>query len=180
MKQGTLSVAEYEGKFTKLSKYAPELVTNERKRIRRFVQRLNVEIQEGLAVAQISAFTEALEKAQRVERARMQVRDFHTKKRHFSSHTSGQASKSTPPSKMGRGMGGVRTAGVSRGALSRGGRSGPVQARGVPSSGPTVHLKLVVATVANQIIWKMIVGERRESVCSVVVPSTNSRVVQVS
>ncbi|XP_027156273.1 uncharacterized protein LOC113757066, partial [Coffea eugenioides] len=46
LRQGTSNVAEYEGKFTKLSKYAPELVTNERRRIRRFVQGLNVEIQE--------------------------------------------------------------------------------------------------------------------------------------
>ena len=44
MRHGVSSVAEYEGKFTKFSKYALELVTNEQKRIRRFVQRLNVEI----------------------------------------------------------------------------------------------------------------------------------------
>ena len=56
-------MAEYERKFTKHSKYAPELVVNERKRIRHFVQGLNVEIQEGLAVTQISTFTEPLEKA---------------------------------------------------------------------------------------------------------------------
>ncbi|XP_071902697.1 uncharacterized protein [Coffea arabica] len=58
LRQGTFSVAEYEGKFTKFSKYAPDLVTNERKRIWHFVQGLNVEIQEGLAAAQISMFTE--------------------------------------------------------------------------------------------------------------------------
>ena len=109
LKQGTLSVAEYEGKFTKLSKCAPELVINERRRIRRFVQGFNVEIQEGLAAAQISTFIEALEKAQRVESARMQVRDFHNRKRNFSSHTSGQASKNAQSSKMGRGMGGIRS-----------------------------------------------------------------------
>ena len=113
-------------------------MTNERKRIRRFVQELNVEIQEGLAAAQISTFTEALEKVQRVESARMQVRDFHSKKRNISGYTSGQASKSAPLSKMGRGMRGIRTAGASRGALSRGGRGGPIQSRGVPSSGPAV------------------------------------------
>ena len=44
LRQGTFSVAEYEGKFTKFFKYAPELVTNERKRIRCFVQGFNVEI----------------------------------------------------------------------------------------------------------------------------------------
>ncbi|XP_027174486.1 uncharacterized protein LOC113774121 [Coffea eugenioides] len=138
LRQGTLSVAEYEGKFTKLSKYASELVVNERKRIRHFVQGLNVEIQEGLAAVQISMFTEALEKVQRVESARLQVRDFHTKKRNFPSYSSGQASKSAPPPKMGRGTGGVRTAGAPRGALSKGGRSGQGQAREVPSSGPAV------------------------------------------
>ena len=87
LKQGTLSVAKYEGKFTKLSKYAPELVTNKRKRIKRFVQEFNVKIQKGLAAAQISIFTETLEKAQRVESVRMQVKDFHNKKMNFSSHT---------------------------------------------------------------------------------------------
>ena len=93
-------MAEYEGKFTKLSKYASELVTNEQKRIRRFLQGLNVEIQEGLATAQISTFTETLKKAQRVERAKLQVRDSHTKKRNTPSYSSGQASKNAPPPKM--------------------------------------------------------------------------------
>ena len=37
-------MAEYAGKLTKLSEYALELVVNERKRVRRFVQVLNVEI----------------------------------------------------------------------------------------------------------------------------------------
>ncbi|XP_071933052.1 uncharacterized protein [Coffea arabica] len=136
LKQGTLSVSEYEGKFTKLSKYAPELVTNERKRIRRFVQGLNVEIHEGLAAAQIS--TETLEKAQRVKNARMQVKDFHSRNRKFSSRTYGQTSKSSQPSKVGRGMGGIRTIGPSRGALSKRDRSGPVHTREAPSSGSAV------------------------------------------
>ena len=100
LRQGTFSVAEYERKFTKLFKYVPELVVNERKRIRYFVQGFNMEIQEGLAAAQIFTFTETLEKAQKVESARLQVRDFHTKKRNISSYSSGQASKSAPPSKM--------------------------------------------------------------------------------
>ena len=82
-------MAKYEGKFTNIFKYAPEFVVNERKRIIHFVQGLNVEIQEGLAAAQISTFIEVLEKAQRVESARLQVRDFHTKKRNIPSYSSG-------------------------------------------------------------------------------------------
>ena len=41
LKQGLLSVAEYEERFTKLFKFNPELVITERKRIRRFIQELN-------------------------------------------------------------------------------------------------------------------------------------------
>ena len=83
-----------------------------------------MEIQEGLAATQISTFTEAPEKAQRVESARLQVRDFHTKKRNTPSYSSGQTSKNAPPSKVGRETGGIRVAETPRGALSRGDRSG--------------------------------------------------------
>ena len=138
LRQGTSSVAEYEGKFTKLSKYAPELVTNERRRIRRFVQGLDVEIQEGLAAAQISTFTEVLEKAQRVESARLQVRDFHAKKRGTSSNPSGQADKSAPPFKKGKGTGGVEISSTPKGTQSRGDRNGRGQSRGTPPSGQSV------------------------------------------
>ena len=63
MKQGLLSVDEYEERFTKFFKFAPDLVVTERKRIRRFIQGLNVEIQESLTAPQITTFTDALEKA---------------------------------------------------------------------------------------------------------------------
>ncbi|XP_027156557.1 uncharacterized protein LOC113757506, partial [Coffea eugenioides] len=70
--QGTQTVAEYESHFTRLSKFAPELIVTEQRRIRRFVQGLNVEIQKDLAVAQISTFSDAVKKALRVENARLQ------------------------------------------------------------------------------------------------------------
>ena len=44
LKQGLLSVAEYDERFTKLLKFTPELVVTKCKRIRRFIQGLNVEI----------------------------------------------------------------------------------------------------------------------------------------
>ena len=83
-----------------------------------------MEIQKGLTAVQISTFTETLKKAQRVESAKLQVRDFHAKKRNTPNYSSGQASKNAPPSKMGRGTGGVRTTRVLRGALATGGRNG--------------------------------------------------------
>ncbi|XP_027077155.1 uncharacterized protein [Coffea arabica] len=51
LRQGTLSVAEYETQFTKLSKFAPELVLTEQRRMRRFIQGLNLEIKEASAAA---------------------------------------------------------------------------------------------------------------------------------
>ncbi|XP_071933783.1 uncharacterized protein [Coffea arabica] len=67
LRQCTSSVAEYDIQFTRLSKLAPELVVNEQKCIRQFIQGLNVEIQKDLAVVQIDTFKDALDKAQRVE-----------------------------------------------------------------------------------------------------------------
>ncbi|XP_071933059.1 uncharacterized protein [Coffea arabica] len=81
LRQGSLSVAKYETQFTKLSHFAPKLVLTDRKRIRRFVQGLNVEIQEALAAAQLDIFSQTLEKAQRIETARSQVKAFRDKKR---------------------------------------------------------------------------------------------------
>ena len=66
-KQGATSVAEYEVQFTKLSRFSPELIATEQRRVRRFVQGLNVEIQEGLAAVRIDTFADAVERAQRVE-----------------------------------------------------------------------------------------------------------------
>ena len=51
LNQGLRSVAEYKERFTKLSKFVHELIVTERKRIRRFIQGLNIEIQESLAAA---------------------------------------------------------------------------------------------------------------------------------
>nr|XP_027101403.1 uncharacterized protein LOC113721940 [Coffea arabica] len=143
VKQGASSVAEYEGKFTRLSRYAPELVATKRRRIRRFVQGLNVEIQEGLAAAQISTFTEALEKAQRVESARLQVKDFHAKKRGTSSHPLGQADKGAPPSKKEKGTGGIETSGTQKKTQSRGGHNGRDQPRETPPSGQPVAPQVI-------------------------------------
>ena len=68
--QGTQSIAEYETQFTRLSKFAFELVVTEQKRIRCFVQGLNVEIWKYIAVAQINTIGDVVEKAERVESAK--------------------------------------------------------------------------------------------------------------
>ncbi|XP_027167425.1 uncharacterized protein LOC113767505 [Coffea eugenioides] len=80
MRQGASSVAEYETQFTKLSRFAPDLVQTEQKRIRHFVQGLNVDIQEVFAAAQLDIFSQALEKIQRIETVMGQVKAFHDRK----------------------------------------------------------------------------------------------------
>ncbi|XP_027166458.1 uncharacterized protein LOC113766464 [Coffea eugenioides] len=115
-----MSVAEYEVQFTELSRFAPELVTTEQRRVRRFVQGLNVEIQEGLAAVRIDTFADAVEKAQRVEVARAQVKSFQAKKRFAPSSSREPTYGNTPPAKMGRGTLGANNPGASRGAQARG------------------------------------------------------------
>ncbi|XP_027086577.1 uncharacterized protein [Coffea arabica] len=137
-RQGVVSVAEYEIQFTKLSRFAPELVATEQRRIRRIVQGLNVEIQEGLAAVWIDTFADAVERAQRVEVARAQVKSFQTKKRFAPSSSREPTYANASPAKVGRGMGGVNSPGAPRGALARGtgarGTGGrDIGARGGPS-----------------------------------------------
>ena len=93
-------MSEYGTQFTKLSKFAHELVVTEQRRVRRFVQGLNVEIQEGLVVAQVNTFTEALEKAQRIENVKAQVKTFQSQKRSAPSSTHEELRENVMPSKV--------------------------------------------------------------------------------
>ena len=93
-------MAEYETKFTKLSKFASELVATERRRVRRFIQELNLKIQKALAAVQVNTFTKALEKAQRIEDAKAQVKAFQTRKRGASGSVYEESSEKIAPSKV--------------------------------------------------------------------------------
>nr|XP_027098980.1 uncharacterized protein LOC113718264 [Coffea arabica] len=137
-RQGAMSVAEYEVQFTKLSRYAPELVATEQRRVRRFVQGLNVEIQEGLAAVRIDTFADAVEGAQRVEVAKAQVKSFQAKKRFASSSSREPTYGNTPPAKIGRGTSGMNSPGVPRGTLAGGAgarNAGGPNGRGQPRNG---------------------------------------------
>ena len=89
--------------------------------MRRFVQGLNVETQEALVAAQINTFTEVLEKAQRIEIARVQMKAFHTRKKGATRGDQGQeqGDLGMPPCKMGRGASGVRISGTSKELLRK-------------------------------------------------------------
>ncbi|XP_071933110.1 uncharacterized protein [Coffea arabica] len=146
-KQGAMSVAEYEVQFTKLSRFAPELIATEQRRVRRFVQGLNVELQESLAAVRIDTFAEVVERAQRVEVARAQVKSFQSKKRFAPSSSREPTFGNAPPAKVDRGTSGVNSSGAPRGAQARGNgarnaggrnigaRGGPI-GRGQPRNRP--------------------------------------------
>ena len=63
MRQKTLTVAQYEVQFTKLSQYAPDMVNTKEKMIKRFLQGLNPEIQRILALAMMDTYAEVVELA---------------------------------------------------------------------------------------------------------------------
>ncbi|XP_071928104.1 uncharacterized protein [Coffea arabica] len=124
-------------------------MTSVTEKVRRFVQGLNVELQEALAAAQINTFTEVLEKAQRIETARTHVRNFHAKRKGGSSGAQGsvRSDQNAPPAKSGHGAGGGRFSsasrggaprgGTQRGSAQRGGQGGRGQGTGIPQGGQT-------------------------------------------
>ena len=116
---GLQSVTDYEAQFTKLSRFAPDLVTTEPRRIRRFIQGLNLEIQKGLAAVPIGSFSEAIEKAQRIENTKAQLKLFNARKKNVPSSSQGPMEASAPSSKFVRSTSGVGASGVFRGALFR-------------------------------------------------------------
>ncbi|XP_071928130.1 uncharacterized protein [Coffea arabica] len=139
-KQGAMSVAEYEVQFTKLSRFAPELIATEQRRVRRFVQGLNVELQESLAAIRIDTFAEAVERAQRVEVARAQVKSFQSKKRFAPSSSREPTFGNAPPAKVGRGTSGVNSSGAPRGAQARGNGARNARGRNIGARGGPIGI----------------------------------------
>ena len=101
------------------------------------MQGLNVEIEEALAAAQINTFTEVLEKPQRIEIVRAQVKAFHAKKRGALSESQGQVEgdRGMLLPNVGREAGGGRMSETSRGVTPRGALDGRGQARGASQGG---------------------------------------------
>ena len=81
LKKRTLSVTEYEEKFTRLSKYAPEMVNTETKRRRHFQRGLTVEIQDALVTAKMETYAKLVEIAQRIEDSKVKVRELQSARR---------------------------------------------------------------------------------------------------
>ena len=68
MKQKTMTVAEYEVRFTQLSHYAPMMVATDRDRCRRFEEGLNYEIRDRLTPGDLRSYPDLRAAAIRAER----------------------------------------------------------------------------------------------------------------
>ena len=77
-------------------------MVTEQRRVRQFIQGLNLEIQEALAAVQVNTFTKSLQKAQRIENAKAQVKVFQPRKRSASSSTHEKSRENAMPSKVKR------------------------------------------------------------------------------
>ncbi|GFY87834.1 hypothetical protein Acr_05g0014730 [Actinidia rufa] len=87
LKKGTMSIVEFEEKFTALSRFAPEMVRAEDMKCRRFEQGLDLQIRSRVAMFEINIYSELVTKAKIAERAvrELQSRREHFKKRRFDS-----------------------------------------------------------------------------------------------
>ncbi|CAH2812834.1 MAG: hypothetical protein CBHOC_5440, partial [uncultured Caballeronia sp.] len=132
-RQGLQSVAEYETQFTKLSRYAPMFVGTEQLRIRRFIQGLNVELQESLVALPMETYGDAVEKALRIEGAKALVKSFQAKRKAPPGIGRGAVESSAPPPKFGRGLGGPSGFRPPRGGVARGIGFRGAQSGGTPS-----------------------------------------------
>ncbi|XP_059649926.1 uncharacterized protein LOC132295637 [Cornus florida] len=62
-----MSVVEYENRFTSLSRFAPEMVSNEVDKVRKFISRLDYKMRPLLIAQGIKVYSEAVERALMLE-----------------------------------------------------------------------------------------------------------------
>ncbi|KAL8108743.1 hypothetical protein AgCh_025003 [Apium graveolens] len=86
LKQGDKSVTEYEAKFTELARIAPEYVSSEAQRAKRFQQGLKQEIRSGVVALQLKTYTSVVQAALEIESdQKLAAKEQGEKKRKFKS-----------------------------------------------------------------------------------------------
>ncbi|KAL8133754.1 hypothetical protein AgCh_008990 [Apium graveolens] len=97
LKQDKMTVAEYEAKFTELSRFVPEFVNTEEKKARRFQLGLKQWIQNRVAVLELTDYATLVQKASIVEAGSEQtVKEKENKKRKIGSQGIGNENRSLP------------------------------------------------------------------------------------
>ena len=93
LKQGDMTVAQYDAEFHRLAHFGPSLVTTEKDRAKKFINGLKLTIQKDLAICNIETYYEALDKSLRIERSQNQLDQYQEserKKRKLYSQKDGQ------------------------------------------------------------------------------------------
>ncbi|KAL3721548.1 hypothetical protein ACJRO7_033962 [Eucalyptus globulus] len=68
LRQGSLSVDEYEAKFVELSRYAPELIENPVNRVRRFRDGCRQDLRSALVLLDLKTYNDIYRRAQKIEK----------------------------------------------------------------------------------------------------------------
>ena len=96
LKQGNMSVTEYEAKFTELSRFVPTYVDTEKKKAKRFQQGLKSWIRSKLAILELNTFITVVQKAMIAEaESDSYMKDKESKKRKTGVPDRGQAQGSS-------------------------------------------------------------------------------------
>ena len=65
--QGAMTVMDYEAKYNRLIQYAPHIITDERRRTRKFIEGLKPELRRALVSCDLPNYNRAVEKAMGIE-----------------------------------------------------------------------------------------------------------------
>ena len=76
-----MTVAQYDAEFHRLARFGPSLVTTEKDRAKKFINGLKLTIQKDLAICNIETYSEALDKALRIERSQNQLNQYQESER---------------------------------------------------------------------------------------------------
>ncbi|XP_074355817.1 uncharacterized protein LOC141695473 [Apium graveolens] len=97
LKQENMSVAEYEAKFTELSRFMPQMVSTEEQKAERFQQGLKQWIQNKLAILEITDYATLVQKATIAEAgSEMSQKMKQTKKQKFDGRSRSVGGESFP------------------------------------------------------------------------------------
>ena len=77
LKQGNLTILQYNSEFRKLSRFAPSLVASEQDRIKRFHEGLRPIMQKDLATSKFTTYAELLDTALKLEQRYNQLHAYH-------------------------------------------------------------------------------------------------------
>ena len=67
LKQGRISVAEYEARFTELAKFSPDMVNTDYKKAQKFEGGLDLDVYDRVGVLKLPTYVEVLDRASMVE-----------------------------------------------------------------------------------------------------------------